>query len=77
MHALWFYRIAHKLYLLKIPVIPRLIFQLARLLTGIEISPGAKIKGSIFIDHENRGRYRFDSRGWGQCRDIFRCRIGQ
>lgn len=51
LHALWLYRLAHKLYILKIPIIPRIISQFARFLTGIEIHPGAKIKGSIFIDH--------------------------
>ena len=51
LHAIWFYRLAHKLYLLKIPVIPTGLSQLARCLTGIEIHPGAKIHGSVFIDH--------------------------
>ncbi|PLW80237.1 serine O-acetyltransferase [Candidatus Woesearchaeota archaeon] len=43
--------IAHPLYLLKIPFFPRLVSQLARFLTGIEIHPGAKIEGGFFIDH--------------------------
>lgn len=51
LHAIWFYRLSHKLYLLKIPVLPRMISQFARFLTGIEIHPGATIRGSIFIDH--------------------------
>ncbi len=51
LHAIWFYRLAHKLYLLKIPVIPRVLSQLATWLTGIEIHPGAKIDRSVFIDH--------------------------
>lgn len=51
LHAIWSYRIAHKLFLWNIPVIPRLISQIARFLTGIEIHPGAKLKGNIFIDH--------------------------
>lgn len=51
LHAVWFYRIAHSLYIRNIPLIPRMISQFARFLTGIEIHPGATIKGNIFIDH--------------------------
>ena len=49
--AMFFHRIAHFLYNLKIPVIPRLISQISRLLTLIEIHPGAKIGNKFFIDH--------------------------
>ncbi len=52
-HAIWLHRIAHPLYRLKIPFIPRLISQINRLLTGIEIHPGAKIGNYFFIDHGN------------------------
>jgi len=51
LHALIFYRIAHSLYRANIPIIPRLISQIARFLTGIEIHPGAKIGKNVFIDH--------------------------
>ena len=51
LHALWFYRVAHWLYLLGLPVIPRLISQLARFLTGVEIHPGATIGQGVVIDH--------------------------
>ncbi|MFH1778602.1 MAG: serine O-acetyltransferase EpsC [Candidatus Omnitrophota bacterium] len=51
LHAIIFHRIAHLLYLLKIPVLPRFISQLARHITGIEIHPGAKIGKGLFIDH--------------------------
>ena len=52
LHALWAYRIAHYLYSRDIPVVPRLISQVARILTGgIEIHPGAKIGKRFFIDH--------------------------
>jgi serine O-acetyltransferase len=51
LHALFCHQIAHHLYCLKIPLIPRLISHLARLLTGIEIHPGAKIGRGVFIDH--------------------------
>ncbi len=51
--AMFFHRIAHFLYKLKIPVIPRLISQISRLLTLIEIHPGATIGKRFFIDHGN------------------------
>ncbi len=50
-HAILLHRIAHLLWKLKIPVIPRLISHLNRFLTGIEIHPGAKIGKGFFIDH--------------------------
>jgi serine O-acetyltransferase len=50
-HALLAYRIAHWLHVLGVPFIPRAISQLARLLTGIEIHPAAKIGQRFFIDH--------------------------
>ena len=50
-HALLFYRIAHFLNNLKLKFIARLISQIARFLTGIEIHPGAKIGKRLFIDH--------------------------
>lgn len=50
-HAIWLHRIAHPLYLLKIPFIPRLISQINRMITQIEIHPGAKIGRNFFIDH--------------------------
>ncbi len=43
--------ISHPLYLIKIPFIPRLISQIMRFFTGIEIHPGAKIGKGLFIDH--------------------------
>lgn len=50
-HALISYRIAHALYLKKWFFLARLISQLSRFLTGIEIHPGAKIGKGLFIDH--------------------------
>lgn len=50
-HALVFYRLSHFLYNLKLKFIARLISQLARFFTGIEIHPGAKIGKMLFIDH--------------------------
>lgn len=50
-HALLLHRIAHKLWIWKIPVIPRMISTFSRFLTGIDIHPGAKIGRRFFIDH--------------------------
>ncbi|MEA3493706.1 MAG: serine O-acetyltransferase [Candidatus Margulisiibacteriota bacterium] len=49
--AVTFHRIAHFTYWLKVPIIPRLISQISRLLTQIEIHPGAKIGRRFFVDH--------------------------
>lgn len=51
LHALWIHRIAHRLWLWRIPVIPRMISTFARFLTGIDIHPGATIGRRFFIDH--------------------------
>ncbi|MBO4555295.1 MAG: serine acetyltransferase, partial [Elusimicrobiales bacterium] len=45
------YRFAHELYLLKVPVLPRLITECAHSKTGIDIHPGATIGPYFFIDH--------------------------
>lgn len=50
-HALAFHRLAHWLYRGGIPLIPRIISQIGRFLTGIEIHPGATIGKGVFIDH--------------------------
>jgi serine O-acetyltransferase len=50
-HALIAYRIAHFLFIHKWFFLARLISQLARFFTGIEIHPGAKIGRGLFIDH--------------------------
>jgi serine O-acetyltransferase len=49
--AISFYRIAHALHLLGIPVIPRIITEHAHSKTGIDIHPAAKIGEHFFIDH--------------------------
>ena len=49
--AIIIHRLTHTLWKLKLPIIPRLISQLNRTLTGIEIHPGAKIGKKVFIDH--------------------------
>ena len=50
-HVLVFYRIAHFFYNHKFFFIARVISQIARFFTGIEIHPGAKIGRRLFIDH--------------------------
>ena len=49
--AISIYRIAHELYLLKVPIIPRIMTEYAHSLTGIDIHPGATIGQGFFIDH--------------------------
>ncbi|HBS60594.1 MAG TPA: serine O-acetyltransferase [Firmicutes bacterium] len=51
LHAIWLHRISHRLFKRKFVVLPRLISQFARWLTGIEIHPGATIGEGLFIDH--------------------------
>ena len=50
-HAILLHRLAHKLYRWNVPLLPRLISQISRFLTGIEIHPGATIGRRFFIDH--------------------------
>ena len=50
-HAIFFHKIAHYLYNKKLFFLARLISQLSRHITGIEIHPGAKIGKRLFIDH--------------------------
>jgi serine O-acetyltransferase len=49
--AVTIYRIAHQLHLLGVPLIPRLMTEIAHSKTGIDIHPGASIGPSFFIDH--------------------------
>lgn len=52
LHSIIVHRyITHPLYIIRIPFIPRLISQIMRFFTGIEIHPGAKIGRGFFIDH--------------------------
>ena len=45
------HRIAHELHRLGVPVVPRIVADLSRASTGIDIHPGAEIGASFFIDH--------------------------
>ncbi len=49
--AITVYRIAHELYALNIPLLPRIMTEYAHSVTGIDIHPGAKIGRNFFIDH--------------------------
>lgn len=49
--ALFFHRIAHALFRAEVPFFPRLISEIGRFLSGIEIHPGAKIARDLVIDH--------------------------
>jgi serine O-acetyltransferase len=52
LHAIWAYRIAHRLWTKRgFRLIARLLSQLTRALTGVEIHPGAQIGRRFFIDH--------------------------
>ena len=51
LHAILFHRVAHALWVRGIPFVPRLISQIGRFLTGIEIHPGARIGRGFYIDH--------------------------
>lgn len=51
LHAIWGYRIAHRLWGKGWCTLARVVSQFTRFLTGIEIHPGAKIGKGLFIDH--------------------------
>ncbi len=51
LHAILAHRLAHKLYKMGVPLLPRFISQCSRFFTGIEIHPGATIGRRFFIDH--------------------------
>lgn len=49
--AIFFHRLAHPLYKMKIPFLPRMISEFSRFITGIEIHPGAHLGHDIVFDH--------------------------
>src|SRR6266436_3484618 len=51
LHAILLHRIAHRLYQWNVPLVPRLMSQVSRFVTGVEIHPGATIGRRFFIDH--------------------------
>lgn len=50
-YAIMVYRLAHELFINNVPLLPRLISEVAHSKTGIDIHPGAKIGKHFFIDH--------------------------
>lgn len=50
-YAIAIYRLAHELYQVGFPLVPRLMTEYAHRLTGVDIHPGAQIGNSFFIDH--------------------------
>lgn len=50
-HALFLHRIAHLLHKIKIPILPRFISNISRILTAIDIHPAAQIGKNLFMDH--------------------------
>jgi serine O-acetyltransferase len=50
-HAILAHRLAHRLCRWRVPLLPRVISQVSRFFTGIEIHPGARIGRRFFIDH--------------------------
>jgi serine O-acetyltransferase len=50
-HALVLHRLSHRLWRLGIPLLPRVLSQVGRAFTGVEIHPGAQIGRGVFIDH--------------------------
>lgn len=51
LHAVWAHRVAHALFKRKFFFLARVVSQVSRFFTGIEIHPGAKIGRRFFIDH--------------------------
>ena len=49
--AITIYRMAHELYKMQVPLVPRLMTEYAHRITGIDIHPGASIGRYFFIDH--------------------------
>jgi serine O-acetyltransferase len=49
--AIFFHRFIHFLWNLKVPFVPRLLSQISRFFTGLEIHPGATIGRGFFVDH--------------------------
>ena len=50
-HALSWHRVAYFLHRIKLKLLARMVSQVCRFFTGIEIHPAAKIEGGVFIDH--------------------------
>jgi len=60
--AIFYHRVAHALWRLDVPLLPRLVADIAHSRTGIDIHPGAQIGGAFFIDHGTGRRDRRNHR---------------
>ena len=49
--AVWFHRVSHTLWHIKLRLLARLLSQVSRFLTGVDIHPGAQLGRRLFIDH--------------------------
>lgn len=51
LHAIWMHRVAHRMWKRGLVIVPRVVANANRSLTGIEIHPGARLGRRVFIDH--------------------------
>jgi serine O-acetyltransferase len=51
LHAIWFHRLSHLLYKIRLFTLARIVMNISKFITGIEIHPGARIGRRVFIDH--------------------------
>lgn len=51
LEAITVYRVAHEMYEMKVPLLPRIMTEIAHSATGVDIHPGARINERFFIDH--------------------------
>lgn len=56
LHALWCHRIAHFLWRMRLKLPARIVSEVLRFFTGIEIHPGTKIGKGFFINHQTTKR---------------------
>ena len=68
--AVSIYRLAHELFLLEVPLVPRIMTEYAHQLTGIDIHPGATIGSRFFIDHGTGVVIRGDLRDRQSCQAL-------
>ena len=73
LHAFWSHRIAHALYKRKFFFLARVVSQISRFFTGIEIHPGATIGRRFFIDHGMGVVIGETCEIGNDCHDLSRC----
>src|SRR4030067_2828200 len=70
LHAVWGHRLAHWLWIRRLKLFARWLSQFMRLVTGIEIHPGARIGHEFFIDH-GMGVVGGETTDIGQCVTLY------